>query len=92
MRVASNPEGGGLPQSQISAMTPAGWPYGGETMQTVYATHLPLPDQPDGTTLDSAAAVLVGWVRSRFDVQMSPLSGGSQSQGWRRGALGESSR
>lgn len=50
-------------------------------MQTVYATHLTLPSSPDGGALDAAAEALVRWVRSRFRVDLQPLSGGSESRG-----------
>ena len=45
-------------------------------MQTVYATHLELPDSPDAAAHDVAAQVLARWVRSRFNVDLQPLSGG----------------
>jgi hypothetical protein len=48
-------------------------------VQTVYATHLALPDTPDAAALDVAAEVLVRWVRSRFKVDLKPLSGGEAS-------------
>lgn len=48
-------------------------------MQTVYATHLALPDTPDAAALDVAAEVLVRWAQSRFKVDLKPLSGGEAS-------------
>lgn len=45
-------------------------------MQTVYATHLPLPDSAGTDALDAAASVMVAWVEQRFGVELAPLSGG----------------
>jgi predicted flap endonuclease-1-like 5' DNA nuclease len=45
-------------------------------MQTTYATHLPLPSQPDGHELDAAIAALRAWVQRRFRITIEPLVGG----------------
>jgi hypothetical protein len=45
-------------------------------MQTVYATHLNLPDALGAAALDVAAEVLLTWVGTRFGVALYPLSGG----------------
>lgn len=46
-------------------------------MQTIYATHLPLPAELGPAALDRAVEAVAGWLRDRFDVTPSPLSGGS---------------
>lgn len=48
-------------------------------MQTVYATHLRLPVTAGPGGLDSAAEILIRWVRARFKVEVAPLSGGEAS-------------
>lgn len=46
-------------------------------MQTIYATHLPLPAELGPAALDRAVEAVAGWLRDRFDVTPSPLTGGS---------------
>ncbi|HEX3610592.1 MAG TPA: hypothetical protein VHU88_02800 [Sporichthyaceae bacterium] len=46
-------------------------------MQTVYATHLPLPADLGAAALDQAVAAVAGWLHDRYEVSPSPLSGGS---------------
>ncbi|MGQ0464609.1 MAG: hypothetical protein ACT4QG_04730 [Sporichthyaceae bacterium] len=46
-------------------------------MQTIYATHLPLPHDLGPAALDRAVEAVAGWLRDRFKVTPSPLTGGS---------------
>ncbi|MGQ0846285.1 MAG: hypothetical protein ACT4QF_19350 [Sporichthyaceae bacterium] len=46
-------------------------------MQTIYAAHLPLPNDLGPAALDRAVEAVAGWLRDRFDVTPSPLTGGS---------------
>ena len=50
-------------------------------MQTVYATHLPLPDSAGSSALDAAASVMVEWVERRFGVHIASLTGGEDRSG-----------
>lgn len=46
-------------------------------MQTIYATHLPLPTMAEGEELNAAIRGLSTWVHRRFDVGLAPLTGGT---------------
>ncbi len=46
-------------------------------MQTIYATHLPLPSELGPAALDRAVEAVAGWLKDRFGVTPSPLTGGS---------------
>ena len=48
-------------------------------MQTVYATHLPLPDIEGGRGLDAAVGSVRRWTSRRFGVVIGSLEGGSAS-------------
>jgi hypothetical protein len=46
-------------------------------VQTIYAAHLPLPAELGADALDRAVDAVAGWLKDRFDVAPTPLSGGS---------------
>lgn len=46
-------------------------------MQTIYATHLPLPEGLGPAALDRAVEAVAGWLNDRLKISPTPLSGGS---------------